>query len=515
MSQGRKTPPHPTLFVPASEAYQRLPRAHFYERLDALLDLGFVYELTAPLYAACGRPSLDPVVFFKCMLVGFFENVVHDTELAFRIADSLTLRRFLGYGLDERTPEESTLRKTRQRMPEEVFRAVFDRVLDTCREHGLLRGRAVGMDSTVVDANASMDSLRHRTLGCTYEEYILAVRRQDQPDATRADAVEADRGRSAKASNQVWVSATDPEARVMRHPDGHTHLSHRVDVTVDLETGVIVVAEAEAGDVSDQADCLLRVDEAAAALAERGLELVAVAADKGFHCQENLVGLAERELFVVLAAPGASRGEPGFRRDDFRYDPETDTLVCPAGRTLTRRGRGTTGSGKAGSQRYQAQGAECRACPHWGTCTSNLDGRAVNRPLREDLLAANRERCRSAEGRALARIRRQRGEGPFAHFKAHGGLRRFAGRGLDYARKKTLMAAAGWNLLRLLGGKGGGPDGPDGWHWPTIHPLGRLRAATGLPSVRERAPRLEMAVRSSPSRIRLRYAPTPHLSGVC
>jgi transposase len=156
MSQGHKQPPEPALFVGTSDLYRHIPRGHFYERLAKVLDLEFVYELTRPLYAEkLGRPSLDPVVFFKCMLAGFFENILYDTELEYRIADSLTLRRFLGYSLEERTPDESTLRKTRQSMPEEAFHQVFARVLDQCQAAGLLKGRAVGTDSTQVDANAS------------------------------------------------------------------------------------------------------------------------------------------------------------------------------------------------------------------------------------------------------------------------------------------------------------------------------------------------------------------------
>ncbi len=451
MSQGHKTPPHPTLFVPTVDAYRHLPRGHFYERLAAILDLSFVRELTAPLYdPKLGRPSVDPVVFFKCMLIGFFENIVHDMQLEFRIADSLTLRKFLGYGLDERTPDESTLRKTRQTMPEETFQAVFSKVLDLCQEAKLLKGRAVGMDSTQVDANASMDSLRHKTLGCTYEEYILALRRQDLPDATRQEAADADRDRKGKASNQHWESPTDPEARIMQHADGHTHLSYRVDATVDLETGVIVAVGADFANVSDQADCLLRADEATVALAERGLKLVAVVADKGFHSQDNLAGLAERGLFTVIASRNTERGQPGFRRENFGYDPDTDTFTCPAGKILRRRQR----SEDRMAREYYARGRECGACPHFGVCTRSKSGRVIRVPLREDLIQENRERGRSAEGRPLAQIRRQRGEAPFGHFKYYGGLRRFAGHGLDYALKKSLMAGAGWNLLRLLGGRG-------------------------------------------------------------
>src|SRR5215212_462669 len=216
-------------------------------------------------------------------------------------------------------------------MPEEVFHAVFARVLDQCQAAGLLKGRVVGTDSTQVDANASMESLRHKTLGCTYEEYVLALKRQDQPEATPGEAKAADKQRSGKASNQDWQSATDAEARVMQHADGHTHLSYRVDTTVDLETGVIVSAGAELANVSDQADFLQRVDEATETLAERGLELQAVVADKGHHSGENLAGIEERGLVGLISSPNTCRGEPGFQRIDFRYDAERDLFVCPAG----------------------------------------------------------------------------------------------------------------------------------------------------------------------------------------
>lgn len=469
MSQGHKAVPDRKLFLVATEVYGHIPRDHFYERLAALLDLEFVRALTLPLYKDGGRPSLDPVVFFKAMFIGFFENIIYDTQLEYRIADSLTLRKFLGYALDEPTPDESTLRKTRQRMPEEVFDQVFRKVLDQCQAAGLLKGRAVGTDSTQIDAHASMDSLKHKTLGCTYEEYVLALRRQDQPEASSDEAKNADKKRGAgKASNREWESTTDPEARVMTHNDGHTHLSYRVDTTVDLETGVIVRAGAEYANVSDQTDFLPRVDEVEAVLAERELELVVVVADKGHHSGENLAGLEERQLLGLVSSPRTERGAPGFRRVDFVYDPDTDTFRCPAGKLLRHR----KGEERV-SKQYRARGSECQNCPHFGVCTTSKTGRGLTIPIHEELIQANRARVRAAEYRSLLQIRRQRGEAPFGYFKGYGGLQRFAGRGLSYAQKKTLIAAAGWNLLRLLGGKKGrtGDDlwrsgrAPGRWKW--------------------------------------------------
>ena len=446
MSQGRKDRPEPSLFVPTELVYNHIPRTHFYEVLGKLLDLEFVRKATRPLYAEkMGRPSLDPEVFFKCMIVAFFENIVYDTELEFRIADSLLLRKFLGYSLDERTPDESTLRKTRQKMPDEMFRAVFDYILGLCHAHGLLKGRAIGTDSTPVDANASMDSLEHKELGCSYEEFVLALRRQDDPEAGWEEAAWADKEREGKASNADWESATDPESRVAHHPDGHTHLSYKVDTTVDLETGVIVSAGADLANVSDQADFLERVDEAVESLGRLGMRPVAIVADKGHHSGENLSGVEERGLVPLVSSPNQNRGKAGFRREDFEYDAETDTLRCPADQVLRRLSKKDESS-----RHYKAKGSVCQGCPNFGVCTTNRRGRSVTISIYEGLVKENRERVHSEELHPLVRIRGQRGEAPFGYFKMYGGLRRFAGRGLWYAVKKTLIAAIGWNLLLLV-----------------------------------------------------------------
>lgn len=445
MSQGRKDAPELKLFLSAQDVYAHLPRDPFYTRLDQLLDLEFVRELTFPLYKAGGRPSLDPVVFFKCMFIGFFENIVYDTQLGLRIADSLSLRKFLGYSLEERTPDESTLRKTRQWMPDEAFQQVFEKVLDQCQGAGLLKGRVLGLDSTQVDANASMDSLQHKTLKCTYEQYILALRQQDQPEAGAADAKRADRKRAGKASNAIWESTTDPEARIMQHSDGHTHLSYRVDATVDLETGIITNAGATFADVSDQTDFIARVDEAEACLAARDLTLVAVVSDKGHHSGPNLAEMEDRAVIGLISSPRTERGQPGFQRVDFSYDADTDTFRCPTGKELRR-----VPPAHASVQQYRARSKDCLGCPHFGVCTKSKSGRTLRISLYEGLIKQNRERVRSEEARPLMMIRRQRGEAPFGMFKQFGGLRRFMGRGLDYAQKKTLIAAAGFNFLKLL-----------------------------------------------------------------
>jgi transposase len=445
MSQGTKRKAAPSLFIPSGDPYAHIPKRHFYARLDALIDLSFVREVTAPLYAErMGRPSLDPVVFVKCLLVAYFENIVADRALEFRLADSLVIRKYLGYGLDERTPDESTLRKTRHLWPEEAFRVIFLRVLAQCAEQGLVSGRALGMDSTTVDANASMNSLVHKELGCTYEEFMLALKRQDAPAATRDEAKTADKGRTGKASNRDWASPTDSEARVMQHADKHTHLSYHLDATVDLESGVVVAVGADFADASDQQTCLDRVDEAVENVEAVGGTPQMIVGDKGHHSGENLRGIEDRGLIPLISSPCQTRGADGFRREDFTYDADTDSYTCPAGQVLTRR------TSRQDTQLYQARGATCRACPHFGVCTKSKTGRGLSINPDDAIIQENRARVHHPDARPIMMIRRQRGEAPFGYWKQFGGLRRLTGHGLAFATKKALLAGIAWNLRRLL-----------------------------------------------------------------
>jgi transposase len=328
--------------------------------LEAQLgDLEWVREAPRELYApVLGRPSLGPVVFLKAMLAGFFLNCVTDSELAFRLADSLTVRRFLGYGLEEETPDRSTLVKTRQRWPVEVFEQIFVRVLERLAEAGLVKGTHLSTDTRLVDANASLESLRHREHGCTYREYVQALYSQSG-EATPSEISRQDAKRPKKGSNQEWVSETDPEAAVAVHPDGHTALSYRVDGTMDTETGALVQIGVAPGNVRDSEDLPQRVAEAQANLEALGLEAETLTADRGHHSEENLVEVAALGLTPLVRERG-QRGEPGFRPRDFLYVPERDVYQCPAGQELHRIGGAEGGRGG----RYGTRAGVCQACPH-------------------------------------------------------------------------------------------------------------------------------------------------------
>ena len=300
--QGRKSSPEESLFI-YHDPYRELPRSRFYEALEKHLDLEWVREATRGLYAeGVGRPSLDPVVFVKLMLVSYFENIETDSELAFRSADSLTIRRFLGYGLGESTPERTTVLKTRQRWPEEMFAAIFMGVLEQLAGEGLVKGEHLGTDTVLIDANAAMDSLRHREFGVSYEEFVRALYSREGREISASEVARKDEHRPRKGSNAEWVSATDPEAAVAVHPDGHTGLSYRLDAVVDLDTGAVVQIGAEPGNVRDSVDLPQRMEEAKANLEQVGLTPTDVTADRGHHSQENVIELEAMGVAPIIRA---------------------------------------------------------------------------------------------------------------------------------------------------------------------------------------------------------------------
>jgi hypothetical protein len=459
--QGRKAPPEESLFV-YHDPYRELPRSRFYEALEKHLDLEWVREATCGLYAeGVGRPSLDPVVFVKLNLVAYFENVVGDSELAFRAADSLTIRRFLGYGLEERTPERTTILKCRQRWPEEAFAMIFRRVLEQLACHGLVKGKHLGTDTVLIDANAALDSLRHREFGISYEEFVRALYSQEATSASEAAAKDAHRPK--KGSNAEWVSATDPEAAVAVHPDGHTGLSYRLDAVVDLDTGAVVQIGAEPGYVRDNVDLPQRLEEAKANLEELGLRPNCVTADRGHHSQENVVELEAMGVSPIIRAR-AQLGPAGFRERNFAYLPEEDDYQCPAGARLRRR----SAASAEGRVHYRASGETCRQCEHFGICTKSAAGRTIVRAAPCEEVERNRERVHSVEGRFLLGQHRQRAEGPWSYAKLYGGLARMGPRGLANAIKKALVQGIGWNVMKLIA------------HLTGLRPRGWSEAASAL-----------------------------------
>jgi transposase len=382
----------------------RVQASRFYEKLDETLEgmefAAKVHGLCAPFYSSGekGRPPIDPVVYFKMLMVGFLENLPSERAIAARCADSLMIRRFLGYDLVEDTPEHSSFTVIRGRLSTEVFQAVFDLVLEGLRAHGLLRGRHVGIDSSVIEANASLRGLENRNTGEAYWEYVKRLAKEAGVDERDTAAVRRfDRKRTGrKTSNEEWVNPNDPEAKVGHAKDGATDMLYKPQNIVDLDTGAVLHAEVRQGTEADTE------------------------------------GLAER--VVAVAALVEAIREETLSEGKTPVPAKTETAT--------------------GDKGYFSV-AELAAIQQWGIKTvisDPISNRRLDKLDAEELAAVRRARrsTRSGYGKALLRRRGMHIERSFAHILDSGGMRRATLCGQENLDKRYKIAAATYNLSQLM-----------------------------------------------------------------
>src|SRR5271156_3955619 len=271
------------------------PSHPFYGRLNQLLEGEkfdeFVEGRCAKFYARkYGRPSLTPGIYFRSLLIGYFEGIDSERGIAWRLADSLALRRFVGIALDEPTPDHSTISRTRRLIDVDTHRAVFAWVLGVLASRGLLHGKRIGIDATTLEANAAMRSIVRRDTGASYEEFLRGLAQASGMETpTREDLARLDRQRKKRMSNQEWRSPADPDARIAKMKDGRTHLAHKAEHAVDLDTGAvlaIMLEPANEGDTTTVHKTLAEAEAVAREIHPLGVE--ELVADKGYHSGETL-----------------------------------------------------------------------------------------------------------------------------------------------------------------------------------------------------------------------------------
>jgi transposase len=379
------------------------PGHPFYSRLNEVLDKAgfdrFCEECCVGFYhAKLGRPSLPPGLYFRIMMIGFFEGLDSERGIAWRVADSLTLRQFLSIGLDEKTPDHVTISRTRRLIDGETHQQVFTWVLERLARGGLIKGKTIGVDSTTLEANAAMKSIVRRDTGESYTDYLKRLAEAEGVDAEDAAALRRmDRKRAKKMSHEVWENPNDPEAEITRLKDGRTALAFKAENAVDMETGAIVAVTTHGGAAADTATVEMTVVEAAVAvaglIAEQTPEgeykvnadgVEEVVTDKGYHSNDVVRNFTELELRTYISEP--ERGE------------------------------------------------------------RNWEGK----PAEREAVYANRRRIRGARGKRLQAQRGERIERNFAHQFDTGGMGRLYVRGIVNVHKKLLLQAAACNLALLL-----------------------------------------------------------------
>ena len=307
----------------AGDTLAGTPGHPFYERVNVLLDENgfesFVEKECAAYYAdKFGRPSTPPAVYFKMLFVGFFEGLDSERGIAWRVADSMSLRDFLGYALTEATPDHSTLSRTRRLMSIETHQAVFAWVLGVLVDAKLLRGKTLGIDATTLEANAALRSIVRRDTGETYHEFLTRLAKASGIDTpTREDLAKLDRNRPGKGSNKDWRNPNDPDARITKMKDGRTHLAHKGEHAVDMTTGAVIAVTlngANQGDTTTIHDTLRKAKENISEVARDHRRksklgpLREVVADKGYHSNDTLRTLHEEHgLATSISEPNRGR----------------------------------------------------------------------------------------------------------------------------------------------------------------------------------------------------------------
>jgi len=313
MAMGKRTSEQAPLWIPTTELPVS-PGHPFYVRLNEILDAAgfdqFVEEQCRPFYApVMGRPSLAPGRYFRLLLVGYFEGLDSERGIAWRAADSLAVRHFLGLGLDEAAPDHSTISRTRRLIDVEAHQAVFTWVQERLVEAHLLRGKTLAVDATTLEANAAMRSIVRRDTGESYQQFLTRLAAASGLKApTREALARLDRRRKKRTSNTEWVNPSDPDAKVTQMKDGRTHLAHKVEHAVDLETGALVAVTLHGADVGDTTSLLATTLTAAEQLAAvQATVPTALVGDRGYHSNDTLLTLRALGIRGYLAEPDRGR----------------------------------------------------------------------------------------------------------------------------------------------------------------------------------------------------------------
>ncbi len=396
----RKRQKQAALWIEA-ERLAKGPSHPFYRRLNEILaEQGFdnfVEVACRRFYSErLGRPSLPPAVYFRLLLVGYFEGIDSERGIAWRVADSIALRDFLGYSLTESTPDHSTVSRNRRVIDLQTHQEVFTWVLQALAKAGLLKGETLGIDATTLEANAALRSIVRRDTGESYQEFLTRLAKASGIETpTREDLARVDRKRPGKGSNDDWQHPHDPDSRITKMKDGRTHLAHKAEHAVDLETGALVTVTVQPADRGDTASIEETIEEAMNVLSDvledeeaagqLGEELLSeIVADKGYHSNSVLTNRDALGIRTYISEP--------------------------------KRGR-----------------------RNW-----------CGKPAQRHATYGNRRRIQGERGKRLGRRRGELVERGFAHCYRTGGMRRTHLRGRENIWKRLLVHGSGFNLSLLL-----------------------------------------------------------------
>jgi transposase len=458
---------------------------NFYRRLNAALDLRFLYKQTKKYYGTEGQQSIDPVVFFKIILVGYLNNINSDRRLIEYCSNCLDIRLFLQYDLDEQLPWHSTISRTRQLLGEEVFLSLFQKILSLCIGKGMVRGKRQALDSAFVKANASLDSLVEKEILHDAAQYAQELSDNNEqnlntltPQDKASTGVGTDKKKSVERhhnwkrktfkgrpgsrlpkedkeeqyrpkllSNHTHASPTDPDARIAVKPGKARQMNYYAQVTVDEAHHVITASGADFADKRDS-ECLPHImNQNLENLKEHGLKPEQLLADTGYSSEKALQYCNQHNIDAYIPNFGQYKPE----REGLIYNAEQDRYECTRGQKAILPFRkiitGTRGNEK---KEYRSDSSKCKDCPLRSECIGKSSFKKVEDILHRHLYDAMHQKLKTAKGKRIAKKRGRIVEPVLGTLLNFLNLRRVNTRGIKQANKHVMMAALAYNLKKYL-----------------------------------------------------------------
>lgn len=427
---------------------KRVPEDHFLRKVAKVVNIRFVRKLVRPYYSHTGQPSIDPIVLFKMMLIGYFYGITSERRLAEELSLNIAFMWYLGYDLDESTPNHSVISKARVRYGKEVFEQFFQRVLGFCVEAGLVGGEKVFMDSTLIKANASLKSIvpRQELLEPKFspKEYVERVFSENPVEADVLKPIKAlrlvEKKRRGKV-NKGLVSTTDPDASAYQRPGVPYQLAYKEHVAVDSKARVITSVKVTSAGVADHR-VLPDLIEA------QPLNPKEVCADKIYGVVDTYAHLFDKGILPSIPRRSTAgwRYTGGFPTDNFTYNKERDVYLCPGKKVLRRKKYDK----RWHRWEYRAEKGVCEGCKLRARCTVSKIGRSVIRYDRQEALDFALAHLRTEEAKVSIKQRKTYAEIIFAEAKNSHGLRKATCRGLEKVAIQALLTCAVQNMKRLI-----------------------------------------------------------------
>ena len=424
----------------------RIPKDHFLCKLDEAIDFGFIYNLAKPYYSHTGQPGIDPAVLLKMMLIGYLYNITSERKLAQELSVNLAFMYFLGYDIDEETPNHSVLSKARRRFGNKVFEQFFEMVVEKCKEQGLIQAEKAFIDSTFIPANAALTSIvdcdERIILRRSPKEYLKTLDELNPPEPE--DDKEQLKEKTKLQTNQISYSKTDPDASIIRYHNKPPQLAYKQHISVDNGPARIITSCATTpAAVADEHKLPYLISKANES---HGILPQDIGADTKYGTADNYRFLSENQIKPSIPHHGGKNATGLLTKDNFIYDKEKDQYICPEGKILKN-------NGFMLQQRhyiYRANSKNCKACKLLKDCTKSPTGRSVIRHINESFVEQAKEHLKTIPAKATIAQRGEYVENVFACEKKDLGLNKAKFRGLISVHIQSILTATAYNLKKLV-----------------------------------------------------------------